>query len=85
MLAQKEGRSPNLVKVTPHMFRHTYVTTLIKAKVPESVVREYVGHSSDKMVEYYTHLDNSYIEPELRKGMKSFYTNFDLKDKKVKK
>jgi integrase len=34
------------VKFTPHLFRHTYATDLLRRDVPSEVVQKLLGHAS---------------------------------------
>lgn len=45
---QTEGR-----KLTPHSLRYTYVTRM-RRTLPIDTVRKLVGHTEDKMTDYYT-------------------------------
>jgi site-specific recombinase XerD len=44
-----------LARVTPHTFRHSYVTDLLENDVPLPKVKALVGHTSDKTTLGYTH------------------------------
>ena len=50
----------NLVSVelhiTPHMFRHTFATSLLEADVNIRYIQEMLGHSSINITEIYTHV-----------------------------
>lgn len=42
--------------ITPHMFRHTFATSLLEADVDIRYIQEILGHSSINVTEVYTHV-----------------------------
>lgn len=42
--------------ITPHMFRHTFATSLLEADVDIRYIQEMLGHSSTNITEIYTHV-----------------------------
>ena len=42
--------------ITPHMFRHTFATSLLEADVDIRYIQEMLGHSSINITELYTHV-----------------------------
>lgn len=51
---------------TPHQFRHTYATDLLRRKVPSEVVQNLLGHSSvATTIDTYSHLDIRHVRAAL--------------------
>lgn len=51
---------------TPHQFRHTYATDLLRRDVPSEVVQKLLGHSSvATTIDTYSHLDMRHVRKAL--------------------
>lgn len=52
----------NITKtVSPHTFRHSFATHLVKGGANLKAVQEMLGHESIQTTEIYTHLDSEYL------------------------
>lgn len=54
------NQSP-IKSATKHDCRHTYITLLTKAEVPERVIKRLVGHAGGVTQDVYTHYDMDYL------------------------
>ena len=52
--------------ITPHMFRHTFATSLLESDVDIRYIQEMLGHSSINITEIYTHVTTSKQKDILR-------------------
>ena len=55
-------------QITPHMFRHTFATTLLESNVDIRYIQELLGHSSIKTTQIYLHLSNASIRSALKQA-----------------
>ncbi|MBK9156392.1 MAG: tyrosine-type recombinase/integrase [Chloracidobacterium sp.] len=53
--------------ITPHMFRHTIATLLLRNGVDIRVVQEFLGHSSIATTQRYTHVAKEHMLRELKR------------------
>jgi len=58
-------------RVTPHMFRHTIATLLLRNGADIRVVQEFLGHSSITTTQKYTHVSKS----QLQSAVETFHPN----------
>lgn len=56
MINKYTGMSSIQMHITPHMFRHTFATSLLEADVDIRYIQEMLGHSSINITEIYTHV-----------------------------
>ena len=54
-LEQKLGLKTH---ITPHMFRHTFATSLLDKDVDIRYIQQILGHSSISTTQIYTHVSN---------------------------
>lgn len=66
-VAESEGRECQYVRVHPHMFRHTFISLCYEAGMDTSVILRISGHKHIKMMKYYTHLDEKFVNKEFDK------------------
>ena len=65
MLIKKDSYALLHKRITPHMFRHTFATTLLESNVDIRYIQELLGHSSIKTTQIYLHLSNASIRSAL--------------------
>ncbi|MBR5029148.1 MAG: tyrosine recombinase [Bacteroidales bacterium] len=63
--------------VSPHSFRHSFATELVRNGADLRAVQEMLGHESITTTEIYTHLDHQY----LRDTIATFHPRFNKTDK----
>lgn len=56
MIKKYSDRASINIHITPHMFRHTFATSLLEADVDIRYIQEMLGHSSINITEIYTHV-----------------------------
>jgi len=66
-VAESEGREYRYIRVHPHMFRHTFISLCYEAGMDTSVILRISGHKHIKMMKYYTHLEENFVNKEFNK------------------
>ena len=62
-----------------HGFRHHRVSTLVMAGTPMVVIKKWIGHGSEEMVNRYTHLRPNFMQNELER-LPDFAPKFGTKN-----
>lgn len=57
-----------LMRLHPHLFRHTGITQLVEHKMPEPAIRQFVGHRSPESLFPYLHLGDDFVETEFEQA-----------------
>ena len=52
-------------RITPHMFRHTFATTLLENHIEICYIQELLGHSSIRTTQIYLYLSDNVIRTVL--------------------
>jgi integrase/recombinase XerD len=78
-LVKKTAEDAKVYKnVTPHTFRRSFATNMVKKGVTLPVIQQLMGHESIEITRSYIMLDNSFTKKEVRK-MNKFYDSLNVK------
>lgn len=58
---------PEFPIITPHSLRHTFATRCFESEVSAKATQTWLGHASATMTQYYQHLTEENIQPEIEK------------------
>lgn len=67
-LIRRVGKETIGKRITPHMFRHTFASTLLELNVDIRYIQELLGHSSINTTQIYLHLLNTAIRNSLERA-----------------
>ena len=54
-----------------HTFRHTFISNALLKGIPVAVVREWVGHVDDQIIQHYTHVHNEASQEAMQRLAKA--------------
>lgn len=67
------GKDPNFpANVHCHMLRHSIAMAMYKKKIPDSYIRDFLGHASLECVAIYAHADSEEIKEAIETANESF-------------
>lgn len=64
-MVRQVGKAVLNKRITPHMFRHTFATSLLDKNVDICYIQALLGHSSIKTTQIYLHLSNGIVRKAL--------------------
>jgi integrase/recombinase XerD len=68
-MIKKYAKKANITKkVTPHVLRHTFATTLLKQGADIRIIQQLLGHASVATTQIYTHLDDRALRDAYRRA-----------------
>jgi integrase/recombinase XerD len=68
MIKRYAARAGITKKVTPHVLRHTFATTLLKQGADIRIIQQLLGHASVATTQIYTHLDDRALRDAYRRA-----------------
>jgi len=79
MLRQYAKTAGIVVKVTPHMIRHTVATLLLRFGADIRVVQEVLGHASISTTQRYTYVSKEHLLSTLRARHPNYHLNIETR------
>jgi site-specific recombinase XerD len=83
MVTQYAKTAGIMVKVTPHMIRHTLATLLLRFGADIRVVQEVLGHASIATTQRYTHVSKEHMLSTLRARHPNHHLNIETTPMKL--
>jgi integrase len=65
LVAKCRELHPDFPMITPHSLRHTFATRCYEGEISAKAAQSWLGHSSTVMTQYYQHLTEENIKPDI--------------------